>query len=348
MSKNDDLAEFSKCGGCAAKLAAGSLANVLARLPKQKFDENLLVGFDTSDDASVYKITDELAIVQTVDFFPPVVDDPYMYGQIAAANAISDVYAMGGVPKTALNVLCVPKDFDEETVYQILKGGYDKAQEASVTITGGHTITDDEPKYGLSVTGFVHPDKVLTNAGAKIGDILILTKPLGFGIINTASKAEAVDLEVYQKAIKFMSTLNKYSAEIASKYEVHACTDVTGFGLMGHTLEMALASGVTVKLDKEKLPVIPEAYELAKTGILPNGVYYNRDHGERFIKADGIDEAFLDVLFDPQTSGGLLISVAEKDANALTLELSKCKNVPIAQIIGKVCPFEQNLRIIIE
>lgn len=348
MADKNQLAEFSKCGGCAAKLAAGSLANILGRLP-QLYDENLLVGFSTSDDASVYRVTDDIAIVQTVDFFPPVVDDPYMYGQIAATNAISDVYAMGGTPKTALNVMCVPKEFDEETIFQILKGGYDKAHEAGVVITGGHTITDTEPKYGLSVSGFVNPAKILTNADAQIGDVLILTKPLGFGIINTASKAVDVDEEVYANTVKYMATLNKYAAEIAWKYEIHACTDVTGFGLMGHATEMALGSGVTIKIDAKEVPIIQDAYELAKIGVLPNGVYYNRNHCERFAKvADDIDEAFMDVLFDPQTSGGLLISVAQKDAEALLLELSQHENVPVAKAVGGVFAYEQNSRIIIE
>ena len=224
--------------GCAAKVGPGTLAGVLCKLP-QFHDEHLLVGTETSDDAAVYKISDELAMIQTLDFFTPVADDPYDFGQIAAANALSDVYAMGGEPKTALNIVAFPKEMDTEILGEILKGGADKVLEAGAVLAGGHTIQDDTPKYGLSVTGFVHPAKFWKNYGAQTGDKLILTKPLGTGIVNTAIKADLVSEEAREAALRSMKTLNKYAAEILKKYTIHACTDVTGFGLGGHGTEMA-------------------------------------------------------------------------------------------------------------
>ena len=233
MENEVKLTKLAKCAGCGAKVGAGVLAQLLDGI-KVHSDPNLLVGFDKSDDASVYRVSDELALVQTVDFFPPIADDPYLFGQIAATNALSDVYAMGGEPKLALNLMCVPKDMPGEAVHQMLRGGYDKVYEAGCLITGGHSIFDDEPKYGLAVTGFVHPDRVLTNSGAQAGDVLLLTKPLGIGVLSTAHKGELASQEGIELACRLMTTLNKSARDIMVRYRVHACTDVTGFALMGH------------------------------------------------------------------------------------------------------------------
>ena len=235
MEENVKLTKLAKCAGCGAKVGAGVLAQLLEGIQVHK-DPNLLVGFDKSDDASVYKVSDELALVQTLDFFPPIADDPYTFGQIAATNALSDIYAMGGDPKLALNIMCVPEDMPKDTVHQILRGGYEKVYEAGALITGGHSIFDDEPKYGLSVTGFVHPDRILTNSGAKEGDVLLLTKPIGIGILTSAMKADLCSKESTELAMRLMTTLNKNGRDAMVKYRVHACTDVTGFALMGHLL----------------------------------------------------------------------------------------------------------------
>ena len=267
---------FCKGGGCTAKLGPGILARVLNNLPKT-YDPNLLIGFDGSDDAAVYKLTDDLAIVQTLDFFPPVVEDPYTFGKIAAANALSDVYAMGGEPKTALNIVAFPKDMDTAILGEILKGGADKVLEAGAVLAGGHTIQDDTPKYGLSVTGFVHPDKFWKNYGAQTGDKLILTKPLGAGIINTAIKADLVSERAREAVLKSMKTLNKYACEILKKYTIHACTDVTGFGLGGHGTEMAAGSDKTLVIDSQALPIFPDVEEYASMGLIPGGAYRNRE-----------------------------------------------------------------------
>ena len=242
------LTKLAKCAGCGAKVGAGVLAKLLDGI-RVHSDPNLLVGFDKSDDASVYKITDDLALVQTVDFFPPIADDPYTFGQIAATNALSDIYAMGGEPKLALNIMAVPDSLPKEAVHALLRGGYDKVYEAGAIITGGHSILDDEPKYGLAVTGFVHPDKLLTNSGAKPGDVLFLTKPLGVGILTTAAKAELLEHEIEERVTKLMTTLNKGARDVMVNYRVHACTDVTGFSLMGHGLEMAQGSDTELHID---------------------------------------------------------------------------------------------------
>ena len=259
MAENEvKLTKLAKCAGCGAKVGAGVLAQLLEGI-KVHSDPNLLVGFDKSDDASVYKVSDDLALVQTVDFFPPIADDPYLFGQIAATNALSDVYAMGGEPKLCLNIMAVPADMPKETVHDLLRGGYDKVYEAGALITGGHSILDEEPKFGLAVTGFVHPDKVLTNSGAKPGDVLLFTKPIGIGVLTTAAKADMASAESMALAHKLMTTLNKTARDAMVKYRVHACTDVTGFGLLGHTLEMAQGSEVEVELDVEAIDLIPEA-----------------------------------------------------------------------------------------
>ncbi len=270
------------------------------------------MGYDKSDDASVYKISDDTAVINTTDFFPPIVDDPYLFGQIAAANAISDVYAMGGVPRLALNIMTVPKQLEMDTVREILRGGYDKAMEAGVIITGGHTINSEEPIYGLAVTGFVHPDKVLSNSAARPGDALILTKRLGTGIITTAAKADAemVDSEVLESVYAQMATLNKYAAEVMADFDVHSCTDITGFGLVGHACEMAMGSATSIHIQTGGLNYYEDALGFADMGLIPAGAYNNRDYTKgKVLNESGIPLALEDVLYDPQTSGGLLIAL---------------------------------------
>ena len=325
------LTRLAKCAGCGAKVGAGVLASLLGDM-RVLSDPNLLVGFDKSDDASVYKVTEDLALVQTVDFFPPVHDDPYIFGQIAATNALSDVYAMGGEPKLALNIMAVPKDMPKDTVHEILRGGYEKAYEAGTIITGGHSILDDEPKYGLSVTGFVNPARVIKNSGARPGDVLFLTKPLGIGILTTAAKVDMAEKESMELAIKLMTTLNKAARDVMVKYRVHACTDVTGFSLMGHGLEMAQGSDVELHFEVAAINLIQEAVELARTGILPEGMYRNRSFAQDYVDPGDVPLAIQDVLYDPQTSGGLLMAVDESDADMLFEEMKE--SVPYIQRIG--------------
>jgi len=336
------LTKLASCAGCGAKVGAGVLAQLLEDLKVHR-DDNLLVGFDKSDDASVYKVSDDLALVQTVDFFPPIADDPYLFGQIAATNALSDVYAMGGEPKLALNLLCIPEKMPQSAVHELLRGGYDKVYEAGAIITGGHSIHDDEPKYGLAVTGFVHPDKVLTNSGAKPGDVLLFTKPLGIGILTTGAKAELTSQESMELAFRLMTTLNKSARDAMVKYNVHACTDVTGFALLGHAFEMAEGSDVEITLHVDAIDIIPEALELARMGILPAGMYRNRRYAEKGVDAGETELAKQDVLYDPQTAGGLLIAVAAEDADALFEELKT--TVPSAQRIGTVAEYQGGKRI---
>ena len=325
------LTRLAKCAGCGAKVGAGVLASLLGDM-RVLSDPNLLVGFDKSDDASVYKVTEDLALVQTVDFFPPVHDDPYIFGQIAATNALSDVYAMGGEPKLALNIMAVPKDMPKDIVHEILRGGYEKAYEAGTIITGGHSILDDEPKYGLSVTGFVNPARVIKNSGAEPGDVLFLTKPLGIGILTTAAKVDMAEKESMELAIKLMTTLNKAARDVMVKYRVHACTDVTGFSLMGHGLEMAQGSNVELHFEVEAINLIQEAVELARIGILPEGMYRNRSFAQDYVDPGDVPLAIQDVLYDPQTSGGLLMAVDESDADMLFEEMKE--SVPYIRRIG--------------
>ena len=336
------LTKLASCAGCGAKVGAGVLAKLLDGL-KVRHDPNLLVGFDKSDDASVYKVSDDLALVQTVDFFPPIADDPYTFGAIAATNALSDVYAMGGEPKLALNIMAVPDDLPKEAVHQILHGGYDKVYEAGAIITGGHSILDSEPKYGLAVTGFVHPDKVLTNSGAREGDVLLLTKPLGIGILTTAAKADLVSEDTMAYAVELMTTLNKSARDAMVKYRVHACTDVTGFALLGHSCEMAQGSDVEIHIEADAIDLIPDALEFARMGILPEGMYRNRSFAESYVDPGKVELAKQDMLYDPQTSGGLLIAVHPDDADALFAELKE--TVPSAQRIGTVRAYSGGKRI---
>jgi len=295
------------------------------------------VGLDRADDAGVYKVTDDLAIIQTVDFFTPIVDDPYWFGQIAAANALSDVYAMGGVPKTAMNLVAFPiKDMDISVLRQIIQGGLDKMREAEVVLVGGHSVEDKELKYGLSVTGFIHPDRILTKKNLKTGDRLILTKPLGTGIINTAIKGGLASREIIETVTRLMATLNKDAAEIMSNYPVHACTDITGFGLLGHIAEMVIDTGLSVKLTSKTIPIIPETLEYAGMGLVPAGAYKNREFRECMVDfAPSVDRLVQDILFDPQTSGGLLICVDRENADGLIIALKE-KGIKEAAIIGEV------------
>ncbi|GKV57454.1 selenide, water dikinase [Sporosarcina sp. NCCP-2222] len=337
MERNDvKLTTLTTKGGCGCKIGPADLSQVLRTLPPAPYDENLLVGLDTSDDAGVYKLTDDLAIVQTLDFFTPIVDDPYDFGQIAATNAISDVYAMGGKPLTALNIVAFPiSKLDKEILTDILRGAADKLKEAGVTLVGGHSIDDQEPKFGLAVTGTVHPKHVKSNAGAQPGDQLILTKPIGVGIYTTSLKHGALSEEEVKQVTSVMTTLNKTAAEVMAPYEVHAATDVTGFGLLGHATEMAKASDVGIRIFSAQVPVLPRTRELAEAGRIPGGTKNNLAHVEADIAfAETLDPIDRYILCDAVTSGGLLISVQTEKANDLLQDL---RNQGVdAHIIGEI------------
>ena len=300
-------------------------------------DQNLIVGLERADDAGVYKVTDDLALIQTVDFFTPIVDDPYWFGQIAAANALSDVYAMGGVPKTAMNLVAFPvKDMDIDILRQVIQGGLDKMREADVVLVGGHSVEDKELKYGLSVTGFIHPGKVLTKKNLKVGDLLILTKPLGTGIINTAIKGALASPEIIEVVTRLMAALNRTAAEVMASYSVHACTDITGFGLLGHLTEMVKDSGCGVRLESRNIPILSETLSYAGMGLIPAGAYRNREFFQPTVHFDpSVDRIVQDIFFDPQTSGGLLICVDKNEVDGL-LEALKEKGVQDSAIIGEV------------
>ena len=303
----------------------------MSGLPKTA-DPNLLVGYDSSDDAAVYKVSDDVAMIQTVDFFPPVVDDPYTFGQIAATNALSDVYAMGGQPTLAMNLLAFPSCLPVEAVGDILAGGASKVVEAGAVIAGGHSIEDQEPKYGLCVTGLVHPSRILTNSGAKEGDILVLTKPLGTGILSTAAKAELLEEGEYKQMVELMTTLNKYAAQAVGPIALSACTDVTGFGLVGHVKEMAEGCGSTIELWAGKIPIVPKALELARDGIIPAGAYRNMDFtANDTLEDSAVPREVLDCLYDPQTAGGLLLSVPEGKLQELLTRLTDA-GIPAAAV----------------
>ena len=285
----------------------------------------------------MYKLNDDIALVQTVDFFTPIVDDPFTFGQIAAANALSDVYAMGGTPLTAMNVVCFPqKTMDITILREVLAGGIDKVHEADVVLVGGHSVEDPELKYGLSVTGIIHPDKVVHNGGAKAGDRLILTKPIGTGIITTAIKGGMANETAIVKAIESMSMLNRRAAELMQEVGINACTDITGFGLLGHAVEIVQASNVAMVIQSSSVPYFPEARELANTGMVPGGTHRNRDfYGALIEIAPGTPDYMVDILFDPQTSGGLLISVAEPQSKHLLARLHN-EGIRQAAIIGEI------------
>lgn len=323
--ENIKLTSLSSKGGCGCKIGPADLAQVLRHLPPAPSNPNLLVGLDTSDDAGVYRLSDELALVQTVDFFTPIVDNPYDFGQIAAANAISDIYAMGGKPLTVLNIVAFPiSTLDKRILSEILRGAADKVQEAGATLVGGHSIDDKEPKFGLAVTGLVHPERVRTNAGALPGDRLILTKPIGVGIMTTSIKKDQLSPEEVKRVTGVMTTLNKTSAEIMNRYTVHACTDVTGFGLLGHSLEMAKGSGAGLVIENDAVPVLPRARELAELGFVPGGTKNNFAHvSDEVTFPAGLDQVGRWILCDAVTSGGLLIAVAGDQAEQLQRELTK-------------------------
>lgn len=306
----------------------------MGKLPKFK-NEKLLVGLETSDDACVYKINDETAMIQTVDFFTPVVDDPYTFGQIAAANSLSDVYAMGGEPAIALNIIGFPNCLDPDVMAEILKGGASKVMEAGATIAGGHSVEDDEPKYGLCVTGFIHPDKVFRNYGARPGEVLILTKPIGSGIVNTSIKAGMCSERAENEAIHVMAELNMKAKRVIENYPISCCTDITGFGLAGHGAEMAEASNVTFEIDMKKVPLLREALDYAQMGLVPAGAYRNKKYFADKVGFEVLSEDYADLAFDPQTSGGLMFSVNEKYKEEIMNKLEKSLATPCAAV-GRV------------
>ncbi len=325
--------EFCRGGGCTAKLGAGVLSRVLSRLPRGEEDENLLVGFDSRDDAAVYRISDDTAIVQTLDFFPPMVEDPYLFGQIAAANALSDIYAMGGQVKTALNIVCFPEKMDLNILGEILRGGAEKVTEAGGILAGGHSIADDGVKYGLSVMGTVHPDRIYQNNEGREGDQLILTKKLGVGIVCTAARVGEASQAVLDEAVSSMTMLNKYAAEICRNYEIHGCTDVTGFGFLGHLREM-LDGKLSCQIWADRIPVIREAAEYADEFLLTAAGQRNRNFAEGYVEFCGIPFSMEEILFDPQTSGGLLIAAPSDSAEKLEKELQEA-GLP-ARIVGEL------------
>jgi selenide,water dikinase len=319
-------------------LGPADLREALARL-NLNGDPNLLVGAATADDAGVYRLSDDLAIVNTVDFFTPVVDDPFTFGQIAAANALSDVYAMGGTPKTAMNIVCWPQSgLPNEMLAEIMRGGLEKAREAEVAVVGGHSVADEEVKYGMAVTGIIDPRRIVRNSGARPGDLLLLTKSLGTGVLMTAFKRDQLPNDQYTAAVETMRTLNAASARAMLKHNPHAATDITGFGLAGHACQMAEASNVCLVIEEWYLPVLPGAVDCCRAGMIPGGGRRNREFfGPKVLIGDEVGDEMVELAFDPQTSGGLLIALAEPDARALQAELQAQGNVS-ATIIGRVEP----------
>jgi selenide, water dikinase len=332
------LTQQVKAGGCASKLPPGSLRAVLSKLPAQE-DTNLLVGFETSDDAGIYQIAANLALVQTVDFFTPLVDDPFTFGQIAATNALSDVYAMGGRPVSALALVCFPQSGELAILEQIMRGGLAKMSEAGCTVVGGHSVRDEEMKFGYAVTGLIDPALVKTNVRAVVGDALILTKPIGTGVITTALKQGRAEQTWVDAAVKSMTTLNRTAAEIAGKFAgVHAMTDITGFGLMGHGREMAVGSGVTLEIETARVPLIEGALNAIRIGAIPGGLISNREFAECVVADAGgaaISDELRNLMYDPQTSGGLLISVSSEEAGQLLSSLrdARVNAVQIGSVI---------------
>ncbi len=333
------LTQQVKAGGCASKLAPGTLQAVLGRLPRQNAP-NLLVGFETSDDAGVYRLSETQALVQTVDFFTPMVDDPFVFGRIAATNALSDVYAMGGRALTALAVVCFPQDGDMEVLEQILRGGLSVMEAAGCVVVGGHSVRDAEIKFGYAVTGLVDPARVLTNTGARAGDALVFTKALGTGVITTALKQGKAEPAWVEAAVASMTTLNRVAAEVAVRpeFEVHAMTDVTGFGLMGHAREMAFGSGVRLRVNGAAIQVLPGALEAVALGCVPAGLLANRDYAGCVVEeAAGLAmrDGLRTLVYDPQTAGGLLMSVGASAAEGLVEALREA-GYPAAGVIGRV------------
>jgi selenide,water dikinase len=332
------LTEHVAAAGCAAKLGPADLAHVLRELPRHHHPD-VIVGTDTSDDAGVFRLRPDLAIVNTVDFFTPIVDDPYVFGQIAAANALSDIYAMGADPVTALNIVGFPRGrLDIEVLGEILKGGAERAREAGAVVIGGHTIIDEELKYGMAVTGVVHPDRVLRNIGVVDGDVLVLTKPLGTGLVTTALKRRSASPASVRAAIGSMVALNQKASRIARRFPVHACSDVTGFGLLGHSTEMAMGSGVTLLLDASAMPLLPGARRLGEAGLLTGGCHRNRAYlADKVVVNRSVGAGLIEVAFDPQTSGGLLIALPAKAAARLIGKLH-AQGIGMATIVGRACP----------
>lgn len=332
-----DLLSTVEYGGCSAKLSPKELDKILAQLPCPVSDR-LMVSSDTSDDAAVYRLNDEIALIFTTDFFPPLCSDPYEFGQIAATNSLSDIYAMGGTPLMSLNLIMFPSTkIPSEVLLEILKGGQNKVSETGSLIVGGHTIDDYPPKYGLAVIGTVHPDKIITNSNAKAGDVLILTKALGMGIIIAGKRLNEVSDADYQNALSYMKLLNKKGCEIMQKYSLRAATDITGFGLLGHALKMAKASEVSMEIYSSKIPVLNGAYDLAEMGCIPGGAFRNQDYCETSVFSDDIDYQIKMIMFDAQTSGGLLMCAPEHCAEEILSEL-KAEGYPQSTIIGKVIP----------
>ena len=328
---------FCKGGGCTAKLGAGVLSRVLERLPKFPADPALLIGYDSKDDAAVYKLTEELAVVQTLDFFPPMVDDPYTFGQIAATNALSDVWAMGGEVKTALNIVCFPEKSDLNILGEMMRGGAEKVAEAGGALVGGHSIADADVKYGLSVMGTVHPEHIYANNTPQKGDRLILTKRLGVGILCTANRVGEASREAMQAAIASMTTLNLYAARCCRRYDIHACTDVTGFSFLGHLHEM-LDGQHSACIHARAVAIFPEALRHADEFLLTAAGQRNRNHTGPFVRFENVPFAMEEILFDPQTSGGLLVAVGEPEAEALLADLRNA-GAPAA-IVGRVTDSE--------
>jgi len=333
MEKTTQLRKLTanvKAAGCAAKLSPKLLDQVLAKIPRWP-NENVLIGFDTADDAGVYQLTAELALVQTVDFFPPMVDDPFSFGGIAAANALSDVYAMGGRPISSLTMVAFPAKGDMEDLEEILKGGAEKMREAGCSILGGHSIADDEIKFGYAVTGLVHPERIKANAGARAGDALVFTKRLGTGVISTALKRGFAAETDVAASMEQMLTLNRRACDEMLRFDVHGCTDVTGFGMIGHAREMAVASGATLEIAVDEIQFLPGALDYARQGAIPGGLRNNREFASCAVETErAIPAETEDLLYDPQTSGGLLIALPERDAISLERAL------PGAYRIGRV------------
>jgi selenide,water dikinase len=344
------LTTNAKAAGCAAKLSPSMLDAVLKKLPAQR-NANVLVGFETSDDAAVYQLTDDLAIVQTVDFFTPIVDEPSLFGRVAAANSLSDVYAMGGVPISALTILAYPAAGAPEVLEQIMRGGLSKMVEANCTVVGGHSIRDDEIKFGYAVTGTIHPQRIWKNVGARFGDVLILTKPIGTGVISTALKQECAEPAWVASATASMTRLNRDAAEALHEIEssaphgqrpVHAVTDVTGFGLLGHAREMAIGSGVSITLDHSRVEYLPGAIEASRAKFFSGGMKNNRDFVESCTEfSPGVPDEFRALMFDPQTSGGLLVSIAPEFADAALASLAQRK--VSARRVGEVAAKSSSL-----
>ncbi len=339
------LTKFTRFSGCGAKLGPGMLDRALCGLEQPVYPE-LLADYKTSEDCGIYKINDTEALIQTIDFFPPIVDDPFTFGRIAAANALSDIFAMGGRPLTAVSVVCFPKDtLDITYLREITAGGMDALIEAHTALVGGHSIDDPEPKFGYSVTGIVEIDHILYNNSIRVGDALFLTKPLGTGLINTALRADLVSQASMQASIDSMSQLNMRAAEILHEFDVSACTDVTGFGLIGHACEMIIDSSAGMVIQKDLIPTLPDVDEYISMGLIPEGTYRNKEYRSSFVEDyQTIDPDTIDLLFDPQTSGGLLFSAPERDEHEILTRMHE-QNIPAVRI-GSITDQPEVIRIV--